>query len=140
MAMKQSIFSNQETIAVLNMDVNNLKQINDVHGHETGDKLLLRAAESLKKIEARNIIPFRVGGDEFIVVALHVDRREAEQIRQRWEKGLAELNRQSEGINCDIACGFAFGSGDFDMEEVFASADRRMYEDKKARKGEGNVR
>ena len=81
-SMKQSVFRNQETIAVLNMDVNNLKQINDVYGHETGDKLLLRAAESLKKIEARNIIPFRVGGDEFIVAVLHVDRGEADRIRQ----------------------------------------------------------
>ncbi len=139
-SMKQSVFRNQETIAVLNMDVNNLKQINDVYGHETGDKLLLRAAESLKKIEARNIIPFRVGGDEFIVAVLHVDRGEAERIRQRWEEGLAELNCQSGGISCEIACGFAFGSGDYDMEEIFAAADRKMYEDKKARKGEGNVR
>lgn len=140
MEMKQSLFQAQETIAVLNMDVNNLKQINDICGHETGDKVLLRAAESLKKIEARNIMPFRVGGDEFIVVALHVNREEAEQIRQRWEEGLAELNRQNEEVSCEIACGFAFCSGDYDMEEIFASADRKMYEDKRARKGAGNIR
>ena len=138
--MKKTIFRDQETIAVFNMDVNNLKGVNDVYGHEAGDRLILKAAESLKKIEARNIFPFRVGGDEFIVVALHVDRAEAERIRTEWEQGLAELNRQDDGIPCEIACGFAFGGEDHDMDEIFDSADRRMYEDKKARKGAGNCR
>ena len=72
LAMKKSLFRNQKTIAVFNMDVNNLKHMNDEHGHEAGDRLIIKAAESLKKIEARNIIPFRVGGDEFVVVAIHV--------------------------------------------------------------------
>ena len=138
--LKRILFRNQKTIAVFNMDINNLKQMNDIHGHEAGDRLLLKAAESLKKIEARNIIPFRVGGDEFIVVAIHVNREEAEQILKNWEEGLAELNRQDDGIRCEIACGFAFGGDDYDMDEVFASADEKMYEDKKAHKGKGNCR
>ena len=135
LAMKKSLFRNQKTIAVFNMDVNNLKEMNDTRGHEAGDRLILKAAESLKRIEARNIIPFRVGGDEFIVVAIHVNREEAEKIRAQWEEGLAELNMQDDGIRCEIACGFAFGGEDYDLEEIFASADRRMYADKKARKG-----
>ena len=138
--LKKTLFRNQKTIAVFNMDVNNLKQMNDVYGHEAGDRLILKAAESLKKIEARNIIPFRVGGDEFIVVAIHVNREEAERILKTWEEGLAELNRQDDGIRCEIACGFAFGGEDYDLDEIFQSADEKMYADKKARKGEGNVR
>ena len=137
--MKKTLFRNQKTIAVFNMDVNNLKQMNDEHGHDAGDRLIIKAAESLKKIEARNIIPFRVGGDEFIVVAIHVNREEAEKILKSWEEGLAELNRQDDGIRCEIACGFAFGGKDYDLDEIFASADEKMYEDKKARKGAGKV-
>jgi len=138
--MKRILFRNQKTIAVFNMDVNNLKEMNDLHGHDAGDKLIIKAAESLKKIEARNIIPFRVGGDEFVVVAIHVNREEAEEIRARWEAGLAELNRQEDGIPCVIACGFAFGGEDYDLDEIFRSADREMYADKLVLKGEGNVR
>lgn len=137
MEMKRSLFVRQETIAVFNMDVNNLKTMNDIHGHEAGDALLRKAAESLKKIEARNVIPFRTGGDEFIVVAIHVSREEAEQIRANWEKGLAELNRRNDGIPCVVACGLAYGDPGFDLEEVFATADRRMYEDKKEKKKNG---
>ena len=134
MEMKQTLFRNQATIAVFNMDVNNLKTMNDNFGHEAGDRLIVKAAESLKRIEARNIMPFRTGGDEFVVVAIHVTREEAEKIRRDWENGLAELNRAEDGIPCVIACGFAFGEKDFDLDEVFALADERMYEDKKAKK------
>ena len=132
--MMSLLFSRQETIAIYNMDVNNLKQINDGQGHEAGDRLLLKAAESLKKIEARNIIPFRIGGDEFIVIAIHVSRAEAEKILSDWESGLAELNRRNDGIFCEIACGFVYGEKGFNLEEALALADQRMYEDKVAKK------
>ena len=132
--MTRLLFCKQETIAILNMDVNNLKQMNDTQGHEAGDRLLKKAAESLKKIEARNIIPFRTGGDEFIVIAIHVGRAEAEKILSDWEKGLAELNRRNDGIFCEIACGFVYGEKGFSMDETLALADQRMYEDKVARK------
>ena len=132
--MKRTLFGKMETLAVFNMDVNNLKKMNDTYGHEAGDRLIRKAAESLKRIEARNVIPFRVGGDEFIVVAIHVDLVAAEKIRKDWEEGLAELNQIHDDIYCEIACGFAFGEKGFNMEEVFAEADRRMYEDKKEKK------
>ncbi len=134
MEMNKHLFRTQETIAVFNMDVNNLKQVNDTLGHEAGDRLIRKAAESLKRIAARNVLPFRVGGDEFVVVAIHVSREEAEKIREKWEEGLAELNRQDDGIRCTVACGFAYGEPGFDPDEVFAMADRLMYEDKKNRK------
>ena len=134
MEMKRMLFRNQDAIAILNMDLNNLKQVNDTFGHEAGDRLIRKAAESLKRIEARNVIPFRTGGDEFIVAAIHVDRDGAEKIRQAWEKTLANLNEAEDGLPCTVACGFAFGEKGYDLEEVLAEADKAMYEDKKAKK------
>ena len=132
--MKQNVYRNQETLAVFNMDVNDLKYTNDCFGHEAGDRLIQKAAESLKRIEARNVIPFRTGGDEFVVVAIHVTREEAERIRRDWEAGLDKLNRAGDGIRCVIACGFAFGEKEDDPDKVFALADERMYEDKRVKK------
>ncbi len=134
LALKQSLFRNQKSLAVFNMDVNNLKYLNDNFGHEAGDALIRKAAESLRRIEARNIMAFRVGGDEFIVAALHLSRTEAEQLRADWEAGLAELNRQDDGILCVVACGMAYGAEGYDLEALMAEADREMYEDKKAKK------
>lgn len=62
-------------------------------------------------------------------------REEAEQLRRKWEDGLAELNRKPDGVNCVIACGMACGEKGYDLEAVLAEADQRMYEDKKAKKG-----
>lgn len=134
MEMKRSLFLKQDTIAVFNMDVNNLKQMNDNFGHEAGDRLIRKAAESLKRIENRNVMSFRTGGDEFVMVALHVSCEEAEKIQAEWERGLEELNREKDGIECIIACGFAYGEQGFNLEDVFIRADERMYEDKKAKK------
>lgn len=132
--LKNTLFQNQDTIAVFNMDLNFLKYMNDNFGHEAGDRLIKKAAASLKKISARNVMPFRVGGDEFLVVALHVDRAGAERIRENWERGLEELNREDDGLPCVVACGLAFGEKGYDLDEVMALADQLMYEDKKEKK------
>ncbi len=134
LSLKASLFKDQDSLAVFNMDVNNLKYMNDNFGHEAGDALINKAAESLRRIEARNVLTFRVGGDEFMAVALHLSRGEALQLKENWEKGLAELNRADDGVNCVVACGFAYGEKGYDLEQLLAEADRRMYEDKKAKK------
>lgn len=131
---KRTMFLNLDTIAVFYMDVNGLKHMNDTLGHEAGDLLIKKAAESLKRIEKRNILPFRMGGDEFAVVALHVSREKAEEIRKDWEEGLAELNRAEDGVPCVMACGYAFAEKGYDLDKVLALADERMYEDKRAKK------
>lgn len=134
MELKGSLFRNQDSIAVFNLDVNNLKYMNDTFGHEAGDQLIRKAAQSLKRIEARNVMPFRVGGDEFMVIALHITRDQAEELFHRWEEALAELNRAEDGITCVVACGMAYGEKGYDPDELFALADQRMYEDKQAKK------
>ena len=64
----------------------------------------------------------------------HVKLEALSVSEQEWEEGLAELNRKDSETCCEIACGFAFGEKGFDLDEVFAEADRLMYEDKKAKK------
>ncbi len=134
MSLKQTLFPKQDSIVIFNMDVNNLKHMNDIYGHEAGDSLIKKAAASLRKIEARNVLTFRVGGDEFVAVGLHMSREDAEKLRSAWEAGLAELNRQDDGIQCVIACGMAYGEAGYDLEALLKQADERMYEDKKAKK------
>ena len=134
MNLKQTLFPKQDSIAVFNMDVNNLKHMNDTYGHEAGDKLIKKAAASLRKIEARNVMTFRVGGDEFMVVGLHLSREEADKLRRAWEAGLEELNREDDGVHCVIACGMAYGESGYDLESLLKQADELMYADKKAKK------
>ena len=132
--MKASLFAGQDAIAVFNFDVNNLKEMNDNHGYEAGDKLLKKAADSLHAVEESDIMAFRVGGDEFMLVGLHLDREAAEALKRRWEEALERLNAQDDDVNCVMACGMVCGKSGYDLDELLAEADERMYQDKVAKK------
>lgn len=65
--IEQAVFSGTK-VALLLIDIDNMKNINDLKGHVAGDKLLKRSAEILKKFNPRTLTTYRFGGDEFLVV------------------------------------------------------------------------
>ncbi len=73
--MKDVIKRGHEMMFMI-IDINNLKQINDKFGHNTGDYIIKSVAEMLNKVKLsfNKTTPYRIGGDEFVVVALDVDR------------------------------------------------------------------
>lgn len=137
MALKANCFGRPESIAVFNFDVNNLKFINDNYGHEMGDQLIIRAAKSLEAVSSDKVMGFRVGGDEYVMVAVDISRQEAEELRDNWLSALNDLNRGSSGLFCAMACGMAFGMGGYDYEKLYADADDMMYSHKKELKARG---
>ena len=127
-----------DSVAVFNFDVNYLKQTNDTYGHEAGDALLKRAADSIHKIcKSDNIHGYRMGGDEFLVVAENVSREEVDVIKAEWEKALEKINSKIKDVPCIIAIGVAYGDKGYDFAELMTLADTRMYEDKKRKKKVG---
>ncbi|SCX84057.1 diguanylate cyclase (GGDEF) domain-containing protein [Lachnospiraceae bacterium XBB2008] len=136
--LKEDHFGNPGSIALFNFDVNNLKYINDNYGHEYGDELIIKAAQSIHAVTSDNVFGFRMGGDEYAMVAVNITEKEAEEIHSRWEKTLAELNTQGD-VFCVMACGIKYCKGEFDADELFHQADDQMYLDKKARKDRGET-
>ena len=136
--LKEDHFGNPGSIALFNFDVNNLKYINDNFGHEYGDELIIKAAQSIHAGTSDNVFGFRMGGDEYAMVAVNITEKEAEEIHSRWKKALAELNTQGD-VFCVMACGIKFCKGEFDADELFHQADDQMYLDKKARKDRGET-
>lgn len=130
-------YPNLDAIAIFNFDVNNLKKMNDQFGHEAGDKLIIKAADSIRKVTSGNIHGYRMGGDEFLMVACDVTQEEADTLKMRWEEELARLNTIDDGINCVIAVGMTFSEKPYDLSALLAKADELMYEDKKAKKKPG---
>jgi diguanylate cyclase (GGDEF)-like protein len=138
MMLKENRFDNPGSIALFNYDVNNLKYINDNFGHEYGDELIIKAANSIHAVTTDNVFGFRMGGDEYAMVAVNVTEKEAERIYNTWKQALEELNTQGE-VFCVMACGFKYSEGEFDPDELFQQADDLMYLDKKARKDKGET-
>lgn len=134
LALKENNFGHPNHICIFNMDVNNLKTVNDNYGHEAGDRLIMKAARSVQAVTADNIMGFRVGGDEFLIIASGCTESDGRSICERWRKALDMLNESEDG-ECVIACGFVHGTADYDLDELLARADELMYENKKAIKG-----
>ena len=138
MMLKEKHFNDPGSIALFNFDVNNLKYINDNFGHEYGDELIVKAAQSIHAVTSDRVLGFRMGGDEYAMVAVNVTQKETDEIYNGWKRSLEELNTQG-NVYCVMACGLKYCEGEFDVEELFKQADELMYLDKKARKGKGET-
>jgi diguanylate cyclase (GGDEF)-like protein len=118
-------------VAVLTLDMNNLKIVNDHRGHAAGDALLRRAGEVLTKAIDPSACAARIGGDEFCLLLPATDEGGAEEMTLRLRE-LTDLNNQYYG---DPELSFAIGAavcqpGD-GLEATVNIADGRMYEDKR---------
>ncbi len=131
MALKKERFGRPDSIAVYNFDVNNLKHINDNYGHEYGDALIIKAAKSIAAVVSDNVLGFRMGGDEYVMVAVNVTIDEANEIHRKWKLALDRLNEEDTKLFCSMACGLGYGSGSYDYDELYAQADNLMYENKR---------
>lgn len=138
--MTEQIFPSADSIAIFNFDVNDLKIMNDTYGHEAGDKLLIKAADSIRKVVNNNTFGFRMGGDEYLMVSINTEKDEVDRLRARWEEELARLNEADDGINCVIAVGVAYAKAPYEFSELTKEADALMYEDKKIKKAGREIR
>lgn len=126
-----------DSVALFNFDVNGLKQINDRHGHEAGDKLLMKAADSIRKVASEHVHGYRMGGDEYLMIACNCRASDVDVLKERWTRALEELNQKEDGIHCVMALGTAFARKNYDFAELMKIADARMYEDKRRLKKPG---
>ena len=139
MALKKDNFNNPESIAIYNFDVNNLKHINDNYGHEAGDDLIVLAANSINALSSDKVMGFRMGGDEYLMIARNISENEADELLDKWREELTKLNDNDERLHCVMACGMSYGSGEYDYDELFKEADMLMYAEKKSLKERGIV-
>ncbi len=111
-------------------DVNELKTVNDTHGHQEGDELLRSACAMICRIFAHSPV-FRIRGDEFTVISQGYDYLHINELMNELEKQNRE-NRENGKAN--VAAGMAKYNGESDVAAVFKKADEMMYANKRALK------
>ncbi len=132
LSMKENLFNHPSTIAVCMFDINNLKHVNDNFGHEAGDALILAASQSILAITSDEIYGFRMGGDEFAVIAPNITRERMDAMIQTWSNTLKEINHTYRGDHpITIAVGYEFATSPYDLDKLLGIADDKMYENKK---------
>ncbi len=120
----------KKAVAVLFIDLDDFKAVNDRLGHEAGDRLLRIVAERLQRAMRVGDTAARLGGDEFTVVLNEVsDEAQAQQIAERLRRAVQQpvelagtliVPRASVGVACDAA-------GEAGAEELLRRADQAMY-------------
>lgn len=115
--------------AVLFFDLNGLKAVNDRHGHQAGDAMLLHVARQLKSSLRATDIVARIGGDEFAMILDHIDEAQARAKAQSLIAGIAvqPLEIGSASIPVGVSAGLAMILADDTVASVLARADSAMY-------------
>lgn len=128
--------------ALLLLDLNKFKDVNDAHGHEVGDKLLIEVANRLQAALRDNDTVVRLGGDEFVVLLERLGETEdeaqqkAELIAEKLGACLSEGYRFGDlNLHCSASIGIKLFQGDeVDAEKILHDADVAMYRMKEAQR------
>ena len=115
-------------------DLDNLKAINDTHGHAAGDELLKAVVASIKDCFRTDDLIARVGGDEFVVFLPGVGEEESQQALERLNDCMDSYNHHHSLLPIHISFGVATGEKGTPLEIVLHEADRRMYATKHKKK------
>lgn len=140
--LQQALFRakrNNKRVAMLFLDVDKFKHLNDSHGHDAGDQLLIEVARRLRAAVRERDTVARLGGDEFVVLleGLHPDPNRVDaylksivaKIRDALNQDylLADLH-----YSCSVSIGTKLVEEDQDdLEQIIRAADIAMYEDKR---------
>ncbi|MFN8110304.1 MAG: diguanylate cyclase [Thermoleophilia bacterium] len=126
-----AITERREAYALIIIDLDHFKRLNDTEGHLAGDDVLVRAGDLLRGVARSEDLTARFGGEELCLVLPHADARAARavtaRLRERWDRS---------GMGVSFSAGIACTSGGEAPEAVIARADAALY----AAKLEGRAR
>lgn len=121
-----------DSTAFLLIDADKFKDINDTYGHEVGDRALCKIAQVLKKHFRSDDYIFRIGGDEFVVLMVHVNPELISLVQTKVNNINADLADVSDGMpKLSISVGISMCSKDLNSHELYREADIALYEVKR---------
>ncbi len=130
----ENAHSNQTTLAVLYLDLDHFKEVNDTLGHDVGDTLLKESVKRVQSCIRKDDLFARIGGDEFVVI---LEQLEKENISHIAQKILAQLTKifelKGENVNVSVSIGIALYPHDgTDTNTLIKYADEAMYASKES--------
>ncbi|MBR0405340.1 MAG: EAL domain-containing protein [Eggerthellaceae bacterium] len=125
--------TDREHMALILIDVDYFKGINDTYGHAVGDKVLKRVAELMKHSFRSVDILCRIGGDEFVVVMTRVNSTMSKLVQSKIERINDLLQHPKDGLPpVSLSVGVAFSDRENPKGDIFRDADTALYQVKEA--------
>jgi diguanylate cyclase (GGDEF)-like protein len=125
----KSLARHQESNAMLLVDVDNLKLINDLRGHATGDAVIALTAEAVRESIRPGDQCARFGGDEFLIFAPNCDLGEATKIADRIMGRLSGQSMPLAGARFSVSIGIVLHEGAHtDFDQMYRDADAALYQ------------
>lgn len=119
-------------LSVLIIDLDHFKQVNDVHGHDAGDEVLIQASQKIANAAPSDSLVARLGGEEFAVLMPYESvlelHQHAESIRQ--SVGAEPCHYQGKSIHVSASLGVGIANARDSISSVLSRADNALYEAK----------
>ena len=125
-------------VAILIIDLDDFKPVNDNYGHEAGDRVLSVIAKRIRQSLRENDLSARIGGDEFLVAIVDANRIAAEKVSQKIINALSADIELKDGNNVrvGVSIGVALTNDNgYNLNHLMSVADQAMYKMKKQDKG-----
>lgn len=127
---------NHKSTAMILIDCDLFKKINDTMGHEAGDKILIKLSDALMGEFREEDYICRIGGDEFVVFMTNTDKKSRGLIREKIKNVNKVLHDTSDGLpDASISAGVVFGTREKNLDAMFKHADLTLYRMKEQRNG-----
>lgn len=126
---------NQKPLALVMLDLDHFKQLNDQYGHQTGDKVIEMVAKHLLRQSRKTDILFRYGGEEFLVILPNTTALQAKHLAENWRVQVqhAQIFAKHQMVNVTLSAGIAcypeHGTTAFNLIQA---ADEALYQAKAA--------
>ena len=118
-------------LGIIVCDLDGLKFVNDNLGHQSGDRIIVNAAELLRQNFRSSDIIARIGGDEFAILLPETSLETIEHMLQRLRQAVWKYNNSHPEIRLSMSMGYAVSEEKVsDMQSLFREADDRMYKEK----------
>jgi two-component system cell cycle response regulator len=131
----EQALSRGQPLAVLVLDIDHFKLVNDTHGHDAGDEVLREFALRVRKAIRGIDLACRYGGEEFVVVMPETDLAAATAVAERLRRRIASepfpIQQGAQGIDVTISIGIAALGGNDDAASVIKRADQALYRAKR---------
>ena len=115
-------------MGILVLDIDHLKAINDAHGHDVGDKILVAVARAASGVLRGGDLLARTGGDEFLAVVAGADESIARRVADRMTEAVSRVKVL--GVRTSVSVGYACCGKNGDVDRLRQQADEAMYEAK----------